>query len=436
MVQATSPASSRRRRSLSARVALGLAALIVGLGLAELAARLLVPASRYISPEILAKNLQWADGQQLYELDRELGFVPRLGNSQYDRYGIARDSRKVPDTAIGPRPGRRILFLGDSVTRRKSIIDPLEDFAPSSGVELLNAGVESWNPEQEVGFYLRHQSQLAADHVVLWLHNNDLTATALCLKDVASGDYVLATPGSHVAFSPTLYDWSMLYRMFVHSRFVHGASPGNYLARQNEVAAALARLRDEVRGRNAELTIMVLPILARAAEQTEHERAARQAQLAMIGRLGVGFVDLQPVADELAAAGIGLRVVPEDPWHPSIECGEVLAAAAAQRLFDMPAVEVVAAPRVLRSPQRVVVECAERPRAEYEVQSTPHLGAAAAWATTSHGSLDGDGRREFTIAQQAAGMTEQAVLWSRVVVRDGGKEELASWPWPRIVPRQ
>ncbi|MBL8751796.1 MAG: hypothetical protein JNK15_00740, partial [Planctomycetes bacterium] len=203
----------------------------------------------------------------------------------------------------------------------------------------LNAGVESWNPVQEVAGYFRSQQALAADHVVLSLHNNDLTeSTVMCLRDSVP---TLCNPGSFVAVDPDWYRCSVLYQLWVHSRHTDRLRPEHWLFRADEVERALARLRDEVHGRGAKLTILHLPIFAAERDWQPHERAARERGRAIVDRLGLDCVDLQPACDELVAAGVPVRVLPTDPYHPNDACSAVLAAAAATAVLGPDRMRVV-----------------------------------------------------------------------------------------------
>ncbi|MFN9334296.1 MAG: hypothetical protein ACK6D1_17040, partial [Planctomycetota bacterium] len=242
------------------RLLLAVVAIVAALLAAEAAVRALMPPGVLLSPTAIATfAARAASERDMIQADDELGHAPVLGGRVYDEHGLLRDG--ALRAGVGKHAGvPRLLFLGDSVTRRASLVAPLRAFAAASGAdgELLNAGVESWNPVQEVAGYFRSQQQLGADHVVLSLHNNDLTeTTVMCQRD---GVLTLCNPGRFVPVDPAWYGRSILYQLYVHGRHENGVRPDRYLGRADDVERALARLRDEVVGRGARLTILVLPI--------------------------------------------------------------------------------------------------------------------------------------------------------------------------------
>src|SRR5262249_46032305 len=142
--------------------------------------------------------------------DLELGHVPVLDGRLYDQHGIARGERY----GAGGEGARRILFLGDSVTRRGRILRAIAAQAPDC--VCLNAGVEAWNPVQEVEFYFRSNRAVEPEEVVLTLHNNDFSVTPVAL-DTEAG-FTVCMPGVLASFDPELYRRSFLYRLWVNAR--------------------------------------------------------------------------------------------------------------------------------------------------------------------------------------------------------------------------
>lgn len=333
----------RRPRSLRAKVIF--ATIVFGLALfaAEALVRLLMPADRLLSPTAIQVFRERARVEaSMIRADPQMGHVPVLGGPHYDRFGLLRGwATRSADGA--KRPGvRRVLMLGDSVTRRATIAGPLREIWTGGEAEFLNAGVESWNPVQEVASYQRLQRELAADHVVLWLHNNDLSETTVACFD--QGQFTLCNPGAFVTVDPAWYGRSILYQLYVHSRHTDRMRPEHYTFRAAEVEAALAELRDEVVGRGARLTVALLPIFSLEQDWQPHERRARELEVAMLERLGVEWFDLQPALEALASTGAAVRAAPNDVFHPNDVAGAHLASAAAEQLCAEPKVPAVAAP--------------------------------------------------------------------------------------------
>lgn len=430
------PAPSGRRPSLRAKLLLAAGAVAGTILLAEFAVRALMPPGRLLSPTAIATFAARAESERsMITADDELGHAPVLGGPVYDEHGLL---RAFPlRSGVAKQPGvPRLLFLGDSVTRRASLVAPLRAFADASGqpAEVLNAGVESWNPAQEVAGYFRSQQPLAADHVVLSLHNNDLTeSTVMCLRD---GALTLCNPGSFVPVDVGWYGRSILYQIYVHGRHVDRLRPEHYLFRADDVERALVRLRDEVQGRGGKLTILVLPIFAAERDWQPHERASRARGLQIVQRLGVASVDLQPACEALAGAGLPVRVVPTDPYHPNDACSAALAHAAADAVLGPAAVRAI--------PDRVLA-----PRGgsqTFVVDAGPaHAGrGVAVWSAGAHAvpgsrtgdaiaraTLDANGRASF--AAPAPAGERGALQWRVATVLAGDDVVATARPVPLVL---
>lgn len=433
------PAATSKPLRLLPKFAMALAVAVGATVCAEFVVRAAMPRGRLLSPTAIQEFRLRAEREaSMIRPDQALGHAPVLGGPVYDEHGLLREWAPAGDGAAAPRGVRRVLFLGDSVTRRATLVRPLRALA-GDDVEFLNAGVESWNPIQEVEFYLRHQARLRPDHVVLSLHNNDLSESTVAL--LHDGEFTLCNPGRFVPVDPDWYRTSILYQLWVHTRHIDRLRPEHYTFRAAEVENALARLRDEVAGRGARLTVLVLPILAAAADWQPHERRARELALGMLSRLGVEWVDLQPACEELAASGVAVRVIPTDTFHPGDDCGAVLALAAAPRLFGEPAVRVRAEPRLVASGggQRWTVDAGPAAaHAGMRVQG-PLRGLPAAAgdgnAPTAHaGRLDAHGTASVTLPVPAD-VRPGAIAWHRLLLdRGDGAWAVCGWPVPMVMP--
>jgi hypothetical protein len=428
------PKPERRRRGLRHKLLLAVATFTVtGLG-AEFAVRLLMPAGRLLSPTAIDTFAARAEVERtMIRPDDELGHAPVLGGEWYDEFGLLRTF--PPRSPRGERSDApRWLFLGDSVTRRASLVTPLQAFARIEGhaAEILNAGVESWNPVQEVAGYFRSQRVLAADHVVLSLHNNDLTeSTVMCLRD---GVPTLCNPGSFVAVDPAWYRTSILYQLWVHGRHTDRLRPEHWLFRADDVERALAQLRDEVLGRGARLTILGLPIFAAERDWQPHERAARDRERAILQRLGLPCVDLQPACEELAAAGLPVREIATDPFHPNAACSALLAFAAADTVFGPSRVQVTVESHVIARANAPKLSLEAGPTAAGRTFTVVDLGDGAGpkatGQTVATGTLDANGRAVVTVPAPTA--PPGTLLWHGVsVAMDGGSR--SGRPVPLVV---
>jgi len=346
------PTGTRSNR-WSMRIALALASVGMTVLLAEFAVRAVMPAGRLLSPtaiEVFAERA--AREATMIRADDELGHAPVLGGPWYDERGALRTSPRID----GDGPETQFVFLGDSVTRRGSLVNPLAAMWDGGKATFWNAGVESWNPVQEVAGWFRSQRAIAPQRVVLTLHNNDLTeSTVACLR---SGKLTLCNPGSFVPIDPAAYRRSILYELLIHFRHTDRLRPEHYTFREREVESALQRLRDDVAQSGAELSIVLLPIFAKSNAWQEHERRARERELELLASLRIPFVDLQPVCDEITSAGLTVRIVETDPYHPDDACGAMLAFAAADLVLGPAPVRAVAESLVVAigNKQRIAID--------------------------------------------------------------------------------
>ena len=346
------PTGTRSNR-WSMRIALALASVGMTVLLAEFAVRAVMPAGRLLSPtaiEVFAERA--AREATMIRADDELGHAPVLGGPWYDERGALRTSPRID----GEGPETQFVFLGDSVTRRGSLVNPLAAMWDGGKATFWNAGVESWNPVQEVAGWFRSQRAIAPQRVVLTLHNNDLTeSTVACLR---SGKLTLCNPGSFVPIDPAAYRRSILYELLIHFRHTDRLRPEHYTFREREVESALQRLRDDVAQSGAELSIVLLPIFAKSNAWQEHERRARERELELLASLRIPFVDLQPVCDEITSAGLTVRIVETDPYHPDDACGAMLAFAASDLVLGPAPVRAVAESLVVAigDKQRIAID--------------------------------------------------------------------------------
>jgi hypothetical protein len=293
----------------------------LGLGLlfgvigAELGLRLFFPGMVIGA----GRQLQFRAGESTnFVPDAEAGYMPVLGNAAYDQYGCRVDrydatGKRLPER--GPRQGRRVLFLGDSVTRRERIQDALEKIYP--GNDYWNAGVESFNTMQELIFYRRVNSKLKPDQVILTFHNNDFQDTPLVFRQ--NGElqiHFMRRDGNRI--NPWLFSHSYLYR------WLTGLSLGQLdRARQRVVMKeALAGFRETMASEKVEFSVILLPILKPYEQWNVREKWSRQAALELLKEEGIKTYDLMPDMEAAMKEGVVLPETPGDTWHPSAAAAE------------------------------------------------------------------------------------------------------------------
>jgi len=167
-------ADPRPSDSLWASLLLGLASVVVALGAAELTLRAFLPI-----------------GQQSYRLDEELLFEPRPDSARFFVHRPGQTPRFViasvnsqgfrgPELRV-PRPARRVVVFGDSFIHAEYAA--LEDTFASQlerqlvegaeALEVVNAGVRSYGPDQALLRMQRTVDLLEPDLVVFAVYSGN-----------------------------------------------------------------------------------------------------------------------------------------------------------------------------------------------------------------------------------------------------------------------
>lgn len=248
-----------------------------------------------------------------YRPDDDLGFRPVLGGSLHASHGALHN-----DYALEKRAGvPRLLFLGDSVTRRGELVAALRAELGES-CEFWNAGVEGYATWQEVAFYREDLAGIGADHVILTFHLNDYLTTPITFR---AGDEVVAVRERNRVERPLAWLWkiSYLYRLTsaraaVEDPQLERADPG--VARR-EVERALVELRDLVQARGARLTVLVLPWLRPRAEWPPSLPGKHEHVVEVLTRAGIPHFTFLEELETALAAGEDIQEKPRDPQHPS-----------------------------------------------------------------------------------------------------------------------
>jgi len=308
-------------KHVAARLLLVVVAVSVVLGAAEGFLRWYSPDSEAFGA---AQELPWirdgADRGRLFTVDPRFGFRPRLGNEFYDEYGTQRNEYGLEKTA-----GRtRVLFLGDSVTARRTLVEAIARVYADESVEYWNAGVESFNTVQEVAFYFSYNAVIQPDHVILTFHLNDYETTPIAFLD-EEGRVVVFAPNQPLRrIQPWLFKNSRLYRLWLGRVRTRG---GDFAGVVQEVHESLLQLRDALREEGVRLTVLVLPIMKRPENWHPEERFLRRHVLEVLDREGIRHFDLLPPLREAFSRGVPRG----DAWHPSAEESEVFAEYLAER---------------------------------------------------------------------------------------------------------
>lgn len=248
----------------------------------------------------------------IFQVDAQLGCRPVLGGAGYGPHGC-----KWNEYAPEKPPGkRRVLFLGDSVTDRHKLVDALRARF-GEDIEYWNAGVPGYATEQELLYYRDYLGGLAADHVVLTFHLNDYETTPVVFEVEGELVAVHSQVGSFTP-SPWLLTHSFLYR-YAWGR----ASNLTRRARAGQIEAAVARdlaaLRDLVRARGADFTVLVLPWLEEYAQWSEPRPHNHALTLRLLQDLGIRHYAFLDTLERALREGVPIHETKTDPQHPSPE---------------------------------------------------------------------------------------------------------------------
>lgn len=246
-------------------------------------------------------------GGGAYTIDAELGYRPQLGGRLYAPTGALWNDYEPAK----PEGVRRILFLGDSATRRGALVEGLRAAWGDEGLEYWNAGVEGYSTPQELNYYRRFLADADEDHVILTFHLNDFVQTPVTFMH---GDemWLVRTKVARQRVMGPLYRFSYLYRFYLgHLRDV-----GSSEAVEAEVERSLQGLQRLCRERGSRLTVLVLPWLLAPESWTADLQAPRRKVVAILERLGIEHRDLYDALQDALAQGVEVREHPLDPQHP------------------------------------------------------------------------------------------------------------------------
>lgn len=257
-----------------------------------------------------------------FELDAELGYRPVLGGPEYGPHGALANGL----TLEKPPGVQRLLFLGDSVTRRGKIQAGLEELLGTQVFEYWNAGVEGYATAQEVAYYRRYLARLRPDRVVLTFHLNDFQTTPVTFLDGARMMMVYAKRSTR-SLNPWLLQHSYLYRWalswgFEREALTPGAVPAGVY---QDLEGALSELRDLVQGGGGRLAVLVLPWLRPVQDWPGSLAGKREWVLQTLQRLGIEHYDFRATLEAALAEGEEVTEEERDPQHPSAAFGRRMA---------------------------------------------------------------------------------------------------------------
>jgi len=292
-------------------------AILICLLAVEVVMRFLKPSETFGG----ARELKWMRDMgrgDAYEIDPSFGFKPVFGKGEYGEYGT-----KVNNYQLQKRQGiTRLLFVGDSVTRRKKIIDHLRQLYGEDKFEYWNAGVESFNTLQEVDYYKEYNAQIKPDHVILTFHLNDFETTPVIFKNKEDNLVVYSPYCAERHVNPFLFRHSYLYRLFIKLFIEFKGREESIEEIEDDVRKGLSELRDVLKKDGIDFSVVVIPFLKPFSEWSEIEMRFGDKIIRILNDLGITYYSLFPILEKALKDKI---FISDDTWHPSDEMGRYCA---------------------------------------------------------------------------------------------------------------
>ena len=257
-----------------------------------------------------------AGSVRYFQTDPKVGYLPIPGTDFYDRNGCQPNDYRVDN-----RQGRqRVLFVGDSVTRRGGLIQALRSLYGESGFEYWNAGVEGFNTAQELALYRRDNHRIEPDLVVLTFHNNDYQGSPAAILE-QDGSLTYTTSGGKRKVSPWLMRNSYLYRLSLGLM----SGSGDVRANAPQVRQQLADFRDMLKQQGVEFRVILFPILRAESDWNPTQRWSREEALRTFQELQLRYYDVLPALASQLNQAENLQERAGDDWHPNARAAELCA---------------------------------------------------------------------------------------------------------------
>ena len=257
-----------------------------------------------------------AGSVRYFQTDPEVGYLPIPGTDYYDHNGCQPNEYRPEDR----RGRKRVLFVGDSVTRRGTLIQALRALYGDRHFEYWNAGVEGFNIAQELALYRRDNHKIKPDLVVLTFHNNDYQGSSSAILE-QDGSLTYTASGGKRKVSPWLMRHSYLYRLSL------GLMTGSGDMRSNapKVQQQLGEFRDLLKQQGVEFRVILFPLLRAESDWNSTQRWSRQEALRVFQDLGLRYYDLLPTLANQLEQPETLQERAGDDWHPNQRAAELCA---------------------------------------------------------------------------------------------------------------
>jgi hypothetical protein len=211
--------------------------------------------------------------------------------------------------------------MGDSVTARGRIIKALSLRLKKDPIRYLNGGVESFNIEQEVGFYFRHQYKIKPDHIIHTLHINDFTSTPIAFRGNDGLFHVYSLKYKKSNINIWLFKNSHIYRLLI-AYTLRGKNDDDF---QKETLVALQKMQTHAKDAGIRYDVVIFPLLSLYENWSEWDKKAHESFISILKNLKIDYVDVLPIAQMMEKKKINSRENKGDSWHPNDRFAEFAA---------------------------------------------------------------------------------------------------------------
>ncbi len=299
--------TGKARSSLLQRLALGAGSFVVVLLLAEWVCR--VRLGKFAQAQFDDQLNMRTDFYQLVD-GSVRGFEIRPhATEEINSLGMRMREIRVEK----PAGAYRVIVLGDSIAygigvkpeeTMSSVLETLlRQRYPDRTIEVLNAGVISYNTEQEWDWLVHRGMPLAPDAVVVAHCPNDVHSTPIVFRE---GDHLryFRQGSGRALYSPFLIEHSALYRTFLAAREIsHMKESGTYRANADlkfgllfdpdSQFASLAKLSQFATEKNLALIVCAFPYLQGPFDQyLQVDWNTERGLIKVTNELKVPLVDL------------------------------------------------------------------------------------------------------------------------------------------------
>lgn len=251
-----------------------------------------------------------------YTVDDRFGYLPVLGTAEYTESGTLRSR----SSSAVMEADQSVLFLGDSIVHRGVLPLAIAEAYKSDRYSFQHMGVSGYDVPREVRFLLTFGSKLQLNHVILFVHPNDLEGSPTVVHDDQQRTWLTQSGGSKLRIWPWLFNRSVIYRSLLCLLLLQSTE-----TKLNQTKEAILELRAEIEKRHGTLSIVLLPYFKPRSSWNPVETGTVESLRKLLKTISPGFFDTAEVVETAAGTNVNLEERPGDFWHPGPEVSKLIA---------------------------------------------------------------------------------------------------------------